>query len=111
MVASAPQYYKQVRFVNSVPDIQMLGDREIVIVGSMKRAKWAVLQCPCGCGHPLHVDLMETHYPHWRISFHSKNVVSLLPSLWVKDAPCRSHFFIRCNRVTWATSDDTTAER
>lgn len=103
-------HYVGYRFVEDFTDAQSPGQREILVVGNRQKPKWAVLQCPCGCGHVLNVNLMGSRWPHWRLKFSSNGTLTLWPSLSVRDAMCRSHFFVRENAVIWATESDDTEE-
>jgi Family of unknown function (DUF6527) len=104
-VLSAPLWIRATRYVEDLGDAQTPHDDEIIFVGSAKIQKWAVIRCPCGCGHVLNVNLMRTHHPHWNLQRHEDGTMTILPSLWVKDAKCRSHFFLHRNRTVWAQGD------
>ena len=103
---AAPATIRAVRYVEDLVDAQAPKGDEIIFVGSPASRKWAVIQCPCGCGHVLNVNLMRTHRPHWTLQTHGDRTMTLLPSLWVKDAKCRSHFFMHRNRIVWARGED-----
>jgi hypothetical protein len=82
-----------VRFVRSAPD--RLDDGVLYV--SMEHA--AVLHlCPCGCGHQVVLELAPRHYT---LSYDGIGV-TLAPSVGNWSFPCRSHYFIRDNRVVWA---------
>lgn len=55
-------------------------------------------QCCCGCGHKVVTPLRPTD---WKLVFDGKSV-SLDPSIGNWSFPCRSHYWIRNNRVEWA---------
>ena len=101
---SARQYARVV-FISSLPDVPARPGDAIYIVGSAVAPKWATLECPCGTGHVLTVNLMKSQWPRWRIQFIG-NTVTLSPSIIVTDDPCHSHFWINKNRVRWAFSFD-----
>jgi hypothetical protein len=63
--------------------------------------KRAVLDCPCGCGRRIDLNLVRTQYPSWSARF-KKGSVSLRPSIWLTDDLCKSHFFVKHNRIEWA---------
>jgi hypothetical protein len=73
---------------------------ELAVVGTVEHPKWAVLECPCGRGHQLTVNLSPERKPFWRLSA-DKRGPSLAPSL---DAvsPHRCHFWLRRGHVEWA---------
>lgn len=60
----------------------------------------AVHQCCCGCGQRVVTPLTPTD---WSLIFDGESV-SLEPSIGNWNFPCRSHYFIRKNRVVWAPS-------
>jgi hypothetical protein len=105
-VLALQEKFNRVNYVEDSCDAQTPGAGEIVFVGSKVRPKWAVIACPCGCGHVLNVNLMKSVRPSWDLTFHSDGTISLLPSLWVRDARCRSHFFLYRNRIVWAQPED-----
>lgn len=105
-VLALPQRFKRVRYFEDFCDAQAPLDDEAHVVGTLERPKWAVLSCPCGCGHVLNVNLMRTVRPSWNMTVHGDGTLTLLPSLWVRDAACRSHFFLFRSRIVWARPDD-----
>jgi len=64
---------------------------------SMKYAT-AIHLCFCGCGSKV-VTLLRPN--RWQISFDGRSV-SLTPSIGNWGFPCKSHYWIRKNRVEWA---------
>jgi hypothetical protein len=81
--------------------------KDIYLVEKEHRKTWVVFSCPCEQGHRLVINLSPTKRPSWNISIR-KNQASLWPSLWLKGL-CKSHFWLRNNRVYWAlpTDDDS----
>lgn len=55
-------------------------------------------KCCCGCGREVVTPLSPTD---WQLTFDGRSV-SLYPSIGNWNYPCRSHYFITCNRVEWA---------
>ena len=53
--------------------------------------------CACGCETKVVTPLKPTD---WKLTFDGKTV-SLHPSIGNWDFPCRSHYWIRNNRVRW----------
>lgn len=53
--------------------------------------------CPCGCGNRVVTPLGPAD---WKMTFDGR--VSLYPSIGNGQIPCRSHYFIRGDRVVWA---------
>ena len=71
--------------------------KEGVVYVSMQYAT-AVHNCLCGCGQKVVTPLSPVG---WRLMFDGEGI-SLSPSIGNWEFPCRSHYFIRRNRVLWA---------
>src|ERR1041385_3512499 len=80
-------------FVEFIPD--ELKERTLYISHTYGTA---VHKCCCGCGREVVTPLSPTG---WQLTFDGKSV-SLYPSIGNWSLPCRSHYFIRQNRVVWA---------
>ena len=63
-----------------------------------KKYGTAVHKCCCGCGQKVVTPLKPTE---WSLSV-STGGVSLPPSIGNWSFPCRSHYWIRDNRVVWS---------
>ncbi len=59
----------------------------------------AIHKCVCGCGNEIVTPLSATD---WQIKY--DGTVTLTPSVGNWNIPCRSHYFIRENRVEHASS-------
>ena len=94
----------EVQFVEDLPDHGSIKPGAIMIVGGKDWAKWALFKCPGGCGEVLTLCLMKSFKPRWRLKVDKKNRITLNPSVWKKDG-CRSHFFIRNNKLKWVILD------
>ena len=57
-----------------------------------------VHRCCCGCGLEVVTPLSPTD---WRLTFDGQTI-SLAPSIGNWGFPCRSHYWIRENKVKWA---------
>src|SRR5437868_3656840 len=90
--------YSKAAFVTSLSEVPNELGSIIYIVGTSDAPKWVVLECPCGAGHKLNVNLMKSCYPRWKLKL-VKDKVSLTPSLVVTDFPCQSHFWLEANDV------------
>jgi hypothetical protein len=55
-------------------------------------------RCACGCGD---VVVLPIHPAQWHLAFDGEHV-TLAPSIGNPQQRCRSHYFIRNNRVLWA---------
>jgi hypothetical protein len=80
-------------FVEFIPDV--LEEEKIYV--SMEYAT-VVHKCCCGCGKEVVTPLSPTD---WKLIFNGKTI-SLDPSIGNWGFPCRSHYWIRNNRVKWA---------
>ena len=80
-------------FVDSIPSIQ----KEQIIYISI-RFKTATHLCCCGCKNKVVTPL---HPTDWKLIFDG-NSVSLDPSIGNWNFECRSHYWIRNNKVIWA---------
>ena len=100
------RHYQRARIVAVVNDAVRLGNDEIVLVGPKDHPKWAMLLCPCGCGETIHVDLMTSHSPHWRMIRHRDGSISFRPSVWLDNGRCGSHFILSRGRVVWCRFEE-----
>lgn len=80
---------------------QRSGDAVLVVRGVVRSL---ILNCPCGCGHHLTINLDFRVGPAWRI-YLRKNALTLFPSYW-RDSQCQSHFILWGNRIYWCDHDD-----
>jgi Family of unknown function (DUF6527) len=80
-------------FVEFVPGELQEGTLYISIPYEM-----AVHLCACGCGIKVVTPISP---PEWRLIWDG-DTVSLYPSIGNWQFPCRSHYWIRSNRVEWA---------
>lgn len=80
-------------FVEFIPDDL----KESVVYVSIPYATVAH-KCWCGCGKEVVTPLSPTD---WKLIFDGKTI-SLYPSIGNWSFPCRTHYWIRKNRVQWA---------
>jgi len=73
---------------------------KVYILGGMKNPFLSVLQCPCGCGESLHLNLMTSRDPCWELYIGANASATFKPSLWKKTG-CRSHFHLVEGKVRW----------
>ena len=81
------------RLVNCVPDTLEPG-----VLYVAKRFATASHLCCCGCGHEVVTPLSPAK---WRLTEYEGSV-SLHPSIGSWSFPCRSHYWIDRNAVSWA---------
>lgn len=55
--------------------------------------------CACGCGNKVVLPLSPVE---WQLYFDG-DTVSLTPSIGNWEFPCRSHYWIKANKIRWAT--------
>ena len=89
---------------NSMPNIMELG----VAYLTPRMIMW--LLCPCGCDKsvmlPIRIDgamnptaARMGYINAWTMG--SEEPLSLSPSVWTKQHPCQSHYFITGGKVQW----------
>lgn len=83
-------------FVEQLPDLLDPG----LLYVSMKFAICAH-SCACGCGRKVYTPL---GLKDWQLYFDGETV-SLSPSIGNYNFPCRSHYFIRYNRIVWISDN------
>ena len=79
---------------------------ELYLVEKDRNHKWALLQCPCGCGHVITLSLQLAHNPHWKLTQNTFKYPTLYPSIW-QDTSCFSHFWLKDGRVYWCHDSGT----
>tara|TARA_Y100000780_G_scaffold187277_1_gene174179 strand:+ start:586 stop:927 length:342 start_codon:yes stop_codon:yes gene_type:complete len=92
-----PQVYKAV-VTSDIP--KEVKEHQVFLVGDHGKFWVAVMKCPCGCGGSLHMNLIRSQRPCWRITVKEGGVVSFHPSLWKKNG-CKSHFFLKDGVINW----------
>jgi len=67
-------------------------------------ARMLLMNCPCGCGDSLVINLDSRAGPAWKIYWRGE-AFSLFPSYW-RDTKCESHFILWKNKICWCNWDD-----
>ncbi len=93
----------------SYPDLEILPEGTLYVVGGANYQKWAFLICPCGCGERIMLSLAQKQHPRWRVEIDWLGRPTVKPSIWQTDG-CFSHFWIKKGRVQW-TSDTGKPQR
>jgi hypothetical protein len=88
--------------VDEFPDL--LNPSTIYVAGEEPHMWAAAMLCPCGCGDVIELNLLEQASPCWSVRQHRDGSVTLTPSVWRRKG-CRSHFFVRNNRIDWCALD------
>ncbi len=73
--------------------------RGAALAGPRGAPKWIALDCPCGTGHRLMVNLDTRRHPTWRLV--STSPLTVRPSLDITQAGTRCHFTIISGTVRW----------
>jgi hypothetical protein len=81
------------RFVDAAPEVLDDG----VLYVSIRYAT-ALHRCACGCGSEIVTPISRTG---WILTFDG-TAVTLHPSIGNWNYPCRSHYWIRHDRIEWA---------
>lgn len=63
--------------------------------------------CPCGCGEKVVLPIAPDQ---WHFNYDGEGV-TLSPSIGNFQFPCRSHYFIRNNRVIWVPEDYSSSHK
>jgi hypothetical protein len=90
----------RVIIVESMNDIPLEIRADIYLVQRGGVDKRAVMTCPCRCGRRIDVSLVGRDEPHWTAQM-GGGKISLLPSVWLRQDPCQSHFFVRDGKFIW----------
>lgn len=89
--------YKSIEYVADIPDT--LDSKTIYLEGSEGKERFAALICPCGCGDSIEL-VINGPSPSWTIAFSKEGKITFRPSIF-RSVKCKSHFFVRANRVEW----------
>ena len=84
------------KFVEFIPEKL---ENEVIYI-SMNYAT-AVHKCACGCGCEVITPFSPTD---WKLIFNGESI-SLHPSIGNWSFSCRSHYWIKNNRIQWASSN------
>ena len=80
-------------FVETIPEHLEEGQLYISV-----RFRTASHLCACGCGSRVVTPIKP---PKWKFTYNGETV-SLSPSIGRWQLPCRSHYWIRNNKVIWS---------
>jgi hypothetical protein len=71
----------------------------LYVVGAADAPKWAIMECPCGRGHRLALNLSPTISPRWDVRVEDGRP-TVRPSV-DSHSPYHCHFWLRRGRVHW----------
>src|SRR5579872_7383450 len=89
-----------VRVSPEYPDLTVLPEKLLYVVGRADYQKWAYMVCPCGCGERIMLSLAKNRRPRWEVEMDWLGRPTIKPSVWQTDG-CYSHFWIRKGRIDW----------
>lgn len=89
--------YLTPEFVSEIPSKFRPGKVYISI-----KYRAAVHLCPCGCGAEISTPLSKKY--GWVMTYDGE-LLSLSPSVGNYAYPCKSHYFIKENRVVWVPEE------
>lgn len=103
--------FKEVRHIPEllmpwIPGEEKLDDGVLyVAVAAEQDEQFVQYNCPCGCGNVVWIPYykqgqQKEESPSWGFA-ESDGKVTLSPSVFSTGFPCRSHYFIRNNRIDW----------
>jgi hypothetical protein len=90
-----------VKYTEDAPHKESMPQNKVLIIGSGKFHKWALIICPCGCGDTITLCLMNSYDPNWRFSVDWLGRPTLYPSIWRTEG-CKSHFHLQKGKIRWA---------
>lgn len=76
-----------------------LNPRCIYVLGATT-PKWALLDCPCGRGHTVELNLANPARARWKVSANNAGHPSIHPSIDYQGQP-RCHYWLRDGRIRW----------
>lgn len=62
--------------------------------------KWALLDCPCGRGHTVELNLANPARTRWKVTTNRAGQPSIHPSIDYQGQP-RCHYWVRNGRIHW----------
>lgn len=86
-----------VREADDIPDV--IPRHEATLVRSNQTLKWLVLDCPCGRGHRIMLNLDPRRWPTWNIV--SESPLTVWPSVDVDCDTRRCHYVISYGNIDW----------
>ncbi len=89
------------QWVNDLPESPE--KKTIYIVGGREYPFRVVMGCPnVDCKHLVYLDIDPKANPKWTLIEGKNSKISLSPSVFLTGLPCRSHYWVKNNKVQWA---------
>lgn len=96
--------FKEVIIVESGKSVQ-IPSKTLVLTKKGVLFTWLRYKCPCGCGETISLSLRPNIQPCWAISIsegkNKRTLVTITPSVFMRNTKCGSHYFIVENKVIW----------
>lgn len=96
--------FREVRHVADLSYAEFPGEAPLEdgVLYVVDNSPYVEYNCPCGCGRvvTLPTKKHQCGYDGWGFK-EEKGKVTLSPSVLSSGFPCRSHYFIRENRIDW----------
>ncbi|MFT4082843.1 MAG: DUF6527 family protein [Nocardioides sp.] len=87
---------------------ERLDPRCVYVLGATTH-KWALLDCPCGRGHTIELNLANPARTRWKVTINNAGQPSVHPSIDYRGQP-RCHYWLRDGRIRWAPNGRSAAE-
>lgn len=98
--APPPRAFHSCEIVKSPPPNSEISPGRFIVVIPSNEPKWALFNCPCGCGHVITLSLASGRNPRWRVMLEDGRFPTLQPSVRQLDG-CYSHFLVKSGRIIW----------
>lgn len=79
-----------------------LHPRRLYVVGA-RRPKWALLDCPCGRGHTIELNLTNPTRSRWEVTTGKDGRPSIHPSIDFQGQP-QCHYWLKDGRIHWVAN-------
>jgi hypothetical protein len=76
-----------------------LHPRRLYLLGATT-PKWALLDCPCGRGHTIELNLVNPERTRWTVTTNETGRPSVHPSIDYQGQP-RCHYWLKDGRIQW----------
>lgn len=86
--------------INDELPLSKLPSRNLVLLREGGEAWSVLMRCPCGCGKPVELPLINEARPRWSLRVDKEGLPTLTPSIWRQEG-CRAHYFVRSGKVVW----------
>ena len=74
----------------------------IYIIGGHEHPFYAAVTCPRkNCSKVIHLEISKQFEKRWLIKEEGQGVISLSPSVYVVDSPCKCHYWIKSGHIVW----------